>query len=86
MTMAYVAAGRLDACFEEGSWIDDTGPKIWDLAPGTLIVREAGGITRDVSHRKSKGEPLEIMQRSLFAAATTELADALVETIYNCKA
>lgn len=28
LTMAYVAAGRLDACFEEGAWESNTGPKI----------------------------------------------------------
>lgn len=31
-----VAAGRVDAYFERG-------PELWDLAAGTLIVREAGG-------------------------------------------
>ena len=37
LDLCYVAAGRLDAYWE-------TGLKPWDLAAGTLIVREAGGI------------------------------------------
>jgi len=37
LDLAYVAAGRLDAYWESGL-------KPWDLAAGTLIVREAGGI------------------------------------------
>ncbi|MDJ0699056.1 MAG: inositol monophosphatase family protein [Woeseiaceae bacterium] len=35
--LCYVAAGRLDAFFE-------TGLSSWDLAAGSLIIREAGGI------------------------------------------
>lgn len=37
LDLCYVAAGRLDAFWE-------TGLKIWDLAAGALIIREAGGI------------------------------------------
>ena len=37
LDLCYVAAGRLDAFWE-------TGLKEWDLAAGTLIIREAGGI------------------------------------------
>jgi len=37
LDLCYVAAGRLDAYFE-------TGLQAWDLAAGSLIVREAGGI------------------------------------------
>lgn len=37
LDLCYVACGRLDAFFE-------TGLKPWDLAAGTLIIREAGGI------------------------------------------
>ncbi len=41
LDMAYVAAGRLDAYFE-------TNLHSWDLAAGSLIVREAGGIVSGV--------------------------------------
>ena len=37
LDLAYVAAGRLD-----GFW--ETGLAPWDLAAGSLIIREAGGI------------------------------------------
>ncbi|HNP37275.1 MAG TPA: inositol monophosphatase family protein [Woeseiaceae bacterium] len=37
LDLCYVAAGRLDAFFE-------TGLATWDLAAGSLIIREAGGI------------------------------------------
>ncbi len=37
LDLCYVACGRLDAFFE-------TGLQPWDLAAGTLIIREAGGI------------------------------------------
>jgi myo-inositol-1(or 4)-monophosphatase len=37
LDLAYVAAGRLDAFWE-------TGLQPWDLAAGSLLIREAGGI------------------------------------------
>ena len=37
LDLCYVAAGRLDAFWE-------TGLSPWDLAAGSLIIREAGGI------------------------------------------
>ena len=37
LDLAYVAAGRLDAFWE-------TGLMAWDLAAGSLLIREAGGI------------------------------------------
>ena len=83
LVMAYVACGRLDAGFEEGSWALNCGPKIWDFTSGKLIVQEAGGVTRDLTDRKSKDEPLDLMQRSVFSAATPELATELLDTIYD---
>ena len=41
LDLAYVAAGRLDAFFE-------TGLSPWDLAAGSLIIREAGGIVSGI--------------------------------------
>jgi myo-inositol-1(or 4)-monophosphatase len=40
LDLAWVAAGRMDAYFE-------IGLKPWDVAAGTLIVREAGGVVMD---------------------------------------
>mmetsp|Transcript_22853 Transcript_22853/g.33746 ORF Transcript_22853/g.33746 Transcript_22853/m.33746 type:complete len:290 (-) Transcript_22853:73-942(-) len=83
LTMAYVACGRLDAGFEEGSWELNCGPKIWDFSAGKLLVEEAGGVTRDVTGRKSKEDELNLMQRSVFMAGSSELAKELLDTIYD---
>jgi myo-inositol-1(or 4)-monophosphatase len=40
LDLAYVACGRLD-----GFW--ELGLRIWDIAAGVLIVKEAGGIVCD---------------------------------------
>ncbi|NIP17872.1 MAG: inositol monophosphatase [Xanthomonadales bacterium] len=40
LDLAYVAAGRVDGFFE-------IGLKPWDVAAGTLLVREAGGVVTD---------------------------------------
>lgn len=41
MDLAYVACGRFD-----GYW--ELGLRPWDLAAGTLLVKEAGGFVCDV--------------------------------------
>lgn len=46
LDMAYVAAGRFDAYWERGI-------QAWDVAPGILLVREAGGTVTD-----DKGRPM----------------------------
>jgi myo-inositol-1(or 4)-monophosphatase len=48
LDMAYVAAGRLDAY-----WEDDLSP--WDIAAGIVIIREAGGF---VGTLNGKGNPV----------------------------
>ncbi|MEM0954345.1 MAG: inositol monophosphatase family protein [Pseudomonadota bacterium] len=42
LDLAYVAAGRLDAFWE-------LGLSSWDIAAGSLLVREAGGLVADLS-------------------------------------
>ena len=42
LDLAYVAAGRLDGFFHNKI-------NIWDVAAGTLMVQEAGGIVNDIS-------------------------------------
>lgn len=46
LDLAYVAAGRFD-----GFWERDL--KIWDIAAGMLIVREAGGFVSDIDDDKN---------------------------------
>ena len=42
LDLAYVASGRLDGFFQNKL-------NIWDIAPGILMVQEAGGIVNDLS-------------------------------------
>ena len=42
LDLAYVAAGRVDGCFE-------VGLKVWDMAAGAVLVREAGGFVGDAA-------------------------------------
>jgi myo-inositol-1(or 4)-monophosphatase len=44
LDLAYVAAGRLD-----GFW--EYGLSLWDIAAGTLMVKEAGGFVEDIDGR-----------------------------------
>ena len=46
LDLAYVAAGRY-----EGFW--EAGLKLWDIAAGTLILHEAGGMICDFERRQS---------------------------------
>ena len=55
LDLAYVASGRLDLFWEFG-----LSP--WDMAAGTLIVREAGGVTSDMA-----GGPLNLGGPNLLA-------------------
>jgi myo-inositol-1(or 4)-monophosphatase len=64
LDLAYVAAGRFDAFYERGL-------KRWDEAAGILLVREAGGVVRDLP-----GDP-----HGLVAAATEELLVELYPAI-----
>ncbi|CAE8685132.1 unnamed protein product [Polarella glacialis] len=81
LNMAYVACGRLDAGFEDGSWDTNLGPKIWDFAAGKLLVEEAGGISRDLSVDLSSRRPLDLLQRCFFCASSESLAEELLEAI-----
>jgi myo-inositol-1(or 4)-monophosphatase len=71
LDLAYVAAGRIDGCW-------DRGVRAWDVAAGLLIVREAGGFAGTID---GEGDPVadgsvlaanphafEALRRSLAAA------------------
>ena len=68
LDLAYVAAGRFDAFFELG-----LAP--WDVAAGTLLVREAGGIVTGVD-----GRPVGIDSGEMLAASS----EPLHRTIVGC--
>ena len=42
LDLAYVASGRLDGFFHNKI-------NLWDIAPGVLMVSEAGGIVNDIN-------------------------------------
>jgi myo-inositol-1(or 4)-monophosphatase len=48
LDLCYIAAGRLDGCYEQGF-------SAWDVAAGVLIVEEAGGKVTD--HRGGRLDP-----------------------------
>ncbi|KAL7549890.1 hypothetical protein ACHAWF_013140 [Thalassiosira exigua] len=81
LNMAFIACGRLDGGFEEGSWDSNRGPKIWDFAAGKLLVEEAGGVTRDLESPLDEGMPLDLMKRSFFCAANPALAESMIDGI-----
>ena len=47
LDLAYVASGRIDGYFQNGL-------NLWDIAAGTLIVKEAGGIVNNYDLDKTK--------------------------------
>ena len=69
LNLAYLAAGRLDAY-----WATDT--KIWDVAAGWLLVREAGGVVTRLG-----GQPCDLEKPSFVAAATPELHRKMLATL-----
>ncbi|XP_011630544.1 inositol monophosphatase 2-like [Pogonomyrmex barbatus] len=71
MAMAYVARGALDSFH-----LDDLKP--WDVAAGTLIIREAGGIVID-----TKGGEYNVMKPKTIAASSETLARELSKFIID---
>lgn len=65
LNLAYTAAGRFDA-----SWALST--KVWDIAAGVLLIREAGGVVVSPS-----GAEIDINQGGYLATATPELMEQL---------
>ena len=61
LNLSYLAAGRFDA-----AWSFST--KIWDVAAGVLIIREAGGVVT-----APDGGPFELTQGHFSAAANEQL-------------
>ena len=61
LNLAYVAAGRFDAC-----WSFST--KVWDVAAGVLLIREAGGVVT-----APDGRPFTLDSGRFLAAANVPL-------------
>jgi myo-inositol-1(or 4)-monophosphatase len=61
LNLCYVAAGRFDAYFARET-------KTWDVAAGSLLIQEAGGLITALD-----GRPLNLSRPQFLAAATPEL-------------
>ncbi|GHA60453.1 inositol monophosphatase [Amylibacter ulvae] len=68
LNLAYVAAGRYDACW-------DRKLDIWNIAAGALIVKEAGGLSQGI---KLNSDPLET---GSIIAANNEVFDRFAKTL-----
>ncbi len=70
LDLAYVAAGRYDAYWEQGI-------KPWDIAAGILIVSEARGIVTDLKGQQNMFENQTILasNKNLYDAFFKVLAD-----------
>jgi len=69
MDIAWVAAGSADGYFHQGI-------HSWDMAGGTIIVKEAGGAVIDTS-----GGDFDLMSRGVIVAASEELAEQISKFI-----
>lgn len=69
LNLCYVAQGGLD-----GYWA--TSVKIWDIAAGILVVREAGGTVTSID-----GGPLNIQEAKFIAAATENLHEQMIDVL-----
>jgi myo-inositol-1(or 4)-monophosphatase len=68
LDLAYVASGRLDGFFE-------IGLRPWDIAAGTLIIREAGGLVSDIEG----GE--DFIKSGDVVASTPKIFKSLLQTV-----
>ncbi|MGB9689087.1 inositol monophosphatase family protein [Thermogutta sp.] len=69
LNMAYLAAGRFDI-----SWALTT--KAWDVAAGSLLIQEAGGIVTNL-----RGEPLGVRGGPYVAAANRALLEEFFRAV-----
>nr|XP_046264170.1 inositol monophosphatase 1 isoform X2 [Scatophagus argus]XP_046264171.1 inositol monophosphatase 1 isoform X2 [Scatophagus argus] len=71
INMCLVASGCVEAYYE-------IGPHVWDVAAGSLIVSEAGGVVMDV-----EGGPLDLMSRRIIAANSKTIAERVIKEIQS---
>ncbi|XP_040002917.1 inositol monophosphatase 1 [Xiphias gladius] len=69
INMCLVASGCVEAYYE-------IGIHVWDVAAGSLIVSEAGGVLMDV-----EGGALDLMSRRIVAANSKTIAERIVKEI-----
>jgi myo-inositol-1(or 4)-monophosphatase len=69
LALCYIAAGRMDGYFEQVL-------KPWDIAAGSLILREAGGDLKDYA-----GSPVQYANPTTLAAGTPNTLPHILETV-----
>ncbi len=69
LDLCYIATGRIDGYFERVL-------KPWDIAAGSLILEEAGGIITDYS-----GRPVQFAKQSSVIASNGVIHNFLIDTI-----
>lgn len=70
LTMAWIAAGHLEAYWE-------TGLKAWDFAPGWLLIEEAGGQSIEFD-----GSPISLESQTLIAGnGQPAIVEAIQQTV-----
>lgn len=69
LDLCYIASGRIDGYFEKVL-------KPWDIAAGSLILEEAGGVITDYS-----GTPIQFASQSSVIAGNSLVHEFLLETI-----
>ncbi|KAM6990176.1 inositol monophosphatase 1-like [Tautogolabrus adspersus] len=69
INMCLVASGCVEAYYE-------IGIHVWDIAAGSLIVSEAGGVLMDV-----EGGDMDLMSRRIVAANSRSVAERIVKEI-----
>ena len=68
LDLAYVASGRLDGFFQNKL-------NIWDVAAGSLMVKEAGGIVNDI--KKFNNNNINIR------ASSSSISEKMLENLTN---
>ena len=68
LDLAYVAAGRYDAAFEQVACP-------WDMAAGVLLLQEAGGMITDLSGQD------KMLERKQFVAGSGLFHNALIRVL-----
>lgn len=76
LDLAWVAAGRVDGYFE-------AGVQPWDIAAGTLLVREAGGRVCDYRGRALGRMDIATASGAQVVAGNVKLVDPLQQAIVN---
>ena len=68
LDLAYVASGRLDGFFQNKL-------NIWDVAAGSLMVKEAGGIVNDI--KKFNNNNINIR------ASSSSISEKMLKNLIN---